>query len=111
MEVAKHFPAAMGVDDFIARLEMALAAYGFTGDNAIGEQVGPFELDQCKPTTPMARSIEQHVHCESVGSISAILCWTRSTCADLTYSTADRRGGVMRYCTNCRGPKLSQPCR
>jgi hypothetical protein len=27
----------MGVDDFIARLEMALAAYGFTGDNAIGE--------------------------------------------------------------------------
>eukprot|EP00879_Flechtneria_rotunda_P029976 GHRR01032452.1.p1 GENE.GHRR01032452.1~~GHRR01032452.1.p1 ORF type:complete len:184 (-),score=53.60 GHRR01032452.1:218-769(-) len=36
-EVAKHFPAAMGVDDFMARLEMALAAYGFTGDNAIGE--------------------------------------------------------------------------
>lgn len=35
MEVAKHFPSALGVDDFIARLEMALAAYGFTGDNAI----------------------------------------------------------------------------
>lgn len=38
MEVSKHFPSAMGVDDFIARLEMALAAYGFTGDNAIGER-------------------------------------------------------------------------
>lgn len=37
LEVAQHFPASMGVDDFIARLEMALAAYGFTGDNAIGE--------------------------------------------------------------------------
>jgi hypothetical protein len=37
VEVARHFPTAMGVDDFIARLEMALAAYGFTGDNAIGE--------------------------------------------------------------------------
>lgn len=37
VEVVKHFPSAMGVDDFIARLEMALAAYGFTGDNAIGE--------------------------------------------------------------------------
>jgi hypothetical protein len=37
IEVANHFPSAMGVDDFIARLEMALAAYGFTGDNAIGE--------------------------------------------------------------------------
>jgi hypothetical protein len=33
--VTKHFPLALGVDDFIARLEMALAAYGFTGDNAI----------------------------------------------------------------------------
>lgn len=37
LEVLKHFPNALGVDDFIARLEMALAAYGFTGDNAIGE--------------------------------------------------------------------------
>jgi hypothetical protein len=36
LEVTKHFPSAMGVDDFMARLEMALAAYGFTGDNAIG---------------------------------------------------------------------------
>jgi hypothetical protein len=37
LQVAKHFPLALGVDDFMARLEMALAAYGFTGDNAIGE--------------------------------------------------------------------------
>lgn len=37
IEVTNHFPSAMGVDDFMARLEMALAAYGFTGDNAIGE--------------------------------------------------------------------------
>lgn len=39
LEVAKHFPTSLGVDDFIARLEMALAAYGFTGDNAIGAWV------------------------------------------------------------------------
>lgn len=38
LEVAKHFPSALGVDDFLARVEMALAAYGFTGDNAIGEE-------------------------------------------------------------------------
>jgi hypothetical protein len=31
-----HFPTAMGVDDFMARVEMALAGYGFTGDNSIG---------------------------------------------------------------------------
>lgn len=35
-EVLKHFPTAMGVDDLMARVEMALAAYGFRGDNTIG---------------------------------------------------------------------------
>ena len=34
--VAKHFPTAIGVDDFLNRLEIALFAYGFTGDNSIG---------------------------------------------------------------------------
>jgi len=33
--VLSHFPSSMGADDFMARVEMALAAYGFTGDNAI----------------------------------------------------------------------------
>lgn len=37
--VSQHFPSSMGADDFMARVEMALAAYGFTGDNAIGEQL------------------------------------------------------------------------
>jgi hypothetical protein len=40
----------MGVDDFIARLEMALAAYGFTGDNAIGELQMLLPISR-KPTT------------------------------------------------------------
>lgn len=35
--IAKHFPTAIGVDDFLNRLEVALFAYGFTGDNSIGE--------------------------------------------------------------------------
>ncbi|KXZ50484.1 hypothetical protein GPECTOR_16g659 [Gonium pectorale] len=34
-EVTKHFPTALSVDDFISRVEVALAGYGFTGDNAI----------------------------------------------------------------------------
>lgn len=33
--ILEHFPTSMGADDFMARVEMALAAYGFTGDNAI----------------------------------------------------------------------------
>ncbi len=35
-EVTKHFPTALSVDDFMSRVEVALAGYGFTGDNAIG---------------------------------------------------------------------------
>ncbi|GFR41691.1 hypothetical protein Agub_g2438 [Astrephomene gubernaculifera] len=34
-EVTKHFPTALSVDDFMARVEVALAGYGFTGDNSI----------------------------------------------------------------------------
>eukprot|EP00195_Chlamydomonas_chlamydogama_P013080 CAMPEP_0202902042 /NCGR_PEP_ID=MMETSP1392-20130828/16012_1 /ASSEMBLY_ACC=CAM_ASM_000868 /TAXON_ID=225041 /ORGANISM="Chlamydomonas chlamydogama, Strain SAG 11-48b" /LENGTH=120 /DNA_ID=CAMNT_0049588723 /DNA_START=111 /DNA_END=469 /DNA_ORIENTATION=- len=34
-EVLKHFPTALGVDDFIARCEVLLSGYGFTGDNSI----------------------------------------------------------------------------
>jgi hypothetical protein len=34
--VLRYFPAALGVDDFIARVETALCGYGFTGENSIG---------------------------------------------------------------------------
>ena len=30
-----HFPTALGVDDFMARVETVLAGYGFTGENSI----------------------------------------------------------------------------
>ncbi|MEW5315489.1 MAG: hypothetical protein WDW38_006914 [Sanguina aurantia] len=33
--VLKYFPSAMGVDDLMGRVEMALAGFGFTGDNSI----------------------------------------------------------------------------
>jgi hypothetical protein len=35
-DVLRHFPTALGVDDFIARVEVALCGYGFTGENSIG---------------------------------------------------------------------------
>ena len=34
--VVNHFNTAMGIDDFLHRLEIALYAYGFNGDNSIG---------------------------------------------------------------------------
>ena len=33
----QHFPTALGVDDWISRVETVLAGYGFTGDNTIGK--------------------------------------------------------------------------
>lgn len=33
--VLSHFSTALGVDDFISRLEIALFGYGFTGENSI----------------------------------------------------------------------------
>ncbi|GAB4823828.1 hypothetical protein N2152v2_010874 [Parachlorella kessleri] len=33
--VTKHFPSALGVDDFMQRLEVALWGYGFQNDNSI----------------------------------------------------------------------------
>jgi hypothetical protein len=35
--VTTHFPTALGVDDFMQRLEVALWGYGFQNDNSIGE--------------------------------------------------------------------------
>ncbi|KIY95506.1 hypothetical protein MNEG_12455 [Monoraphidium neglectum] len=34
--VLAHFPTSLGVDDFISRVEVALSAHGFRGDNSIG---------------------------------------------------------------------------
>ena len=43
--VLRHFPSALGVDDFIARMETALCGYGFTGKNSIGQyKAGTKEL-------------------------------------------------------------------
>ncbi|GIL65559.1 hypothetical protein Vafri_19309 [Volvox africanus] len=33
--ILRFFPTALGVDDFMARVEIALAGFGFTGDNTI----------------------------------------------------------------------------
>lgn len=33
--VQKHFADALSADDFLARVEVALAAYGFRGDNSL----------------------------------------------------------------------------
>ena len=36
-DVTRHFPSALGVDDFMSRLEIALFQHGFQNDNSIGK--------------------------------------------------------------------------
>ena len=36
-KVQEQFAGALGADDFMQRVEMALHAFGFNGDNSIGE--------------------------------------------------------------------------
>ncbi|KAJ9513520.1 hypothetical protein QJQ45_006164 [Haematococcus lacustris] len=33
--IVSHFPSCLGVDDFMARVEVALSGFGFTGENSI----------------------------------------------------------------------------
>lgn len=35
--IKEHFPTVYTIDDLLLRLEMALCAFGFNGDNSIGE--------------------------------------------------------------------------
>jgi len=35
--VQRHFPTSLGVEDFTSRVEIALSAFGFNGNNSIGE--------------------------------------------------------------------------
>jgi hypothetical protein len=35
LQITEHFPSALGVDDYMARVEIALHTYGFTGHNTI----------------------------------------------------------------------------
>ena len=43
--VNNFFPGALGLDDFIARVEIALFNNGFTGQNSIGELHPPVDLN------------------------------------------------------------------
>ena len=43
----QHFPTALGVDDWISRVETVLSGYGFTGDNTIGKRTGHLLCSLC----------------------------------------------------------------
>ncbi len=49
-----HFPSALGADDFIARVEVALHSYGFTGHNSIS----CINLCRDEATAPLKTKIE-----------------------------------------------------
>lgn len=54
MQVTEHFPSALGADDFLARVEVALHSYGFTGHNSIA----CINLCRDEATAPLKTKIE-----------------------------------------------------
>ncbi len=58
--ITSHFPTALGVDDFMARLEVALSGFGFTGENSIGEPSAPSALrtgSRMRPWSSVIRAL------------------------------------------------------
>jgi hypothetical protein len=55
-QVAGYFPTALGVDDFITRVEVVLSGFGFTGDNSIGG-----ELIRSMSAAPAHSTCQRHM--------------------------------------------------
>jgi hypothetical protein len=66
--VLKHFPTALGIDDFIARVEVALCYFGFTGDNTIG---APPQTQTTRTSVP--------VHLSSLFALHSKALWCSSS--------------------------------
>ena len=71
--VAQHFPSALGLDDFLNRLEIALFAYGFTGENCIGALITIFPQMVCT-TAASCLSGFQILTCLVLGTAMSNMC-------------------------------------
>jgi hypothetical protein len=62
--VQRYFPTSLGVEDFVSRVEIALSAFGFNGNNSIGEP-------------PPARGLHWRLASEVLSLCSQNWVWTR----------------------------------
>lgn len=93
--VNKHFPTAIGIDDFLNRLEIALYAYGFNGDNAIAM----VNLCRDEITVSLKNKID-HVFGSSFntnGLGGVLTCGVTGVAAGLSHAPVSKGSGKERY--------------
>jgi hypothetical protein len=93
--VARHFPGALGVDDFLHRLEIALYAYGFHGDNAIAM----VNLCRDEITAPLKSKIDavfgSSFNTNGLGGV--LTCGVTGVSAGLSHAPVSQGSGRERY--------------
>ena len=93
--VRQHFPTALGADDFMQRLEVALFAHGFTGENSIAMS----NLCRDEITSGLKHRID-HVFGSSFntnGLGGVLTCGVTGVKAGLSHSPVSASSGKERY--------------
>ncbi|KAL4520247.1 hypothetical protein Ndes2526B_g01226 [Nannochloris sp. 'desiccata'] len=93
--VANEFPTALGIDDFLHRLEIALYAYGFNGDNAIAM----VNLCRDEITVSLKVKIDQvfgsSFNTNGLGGV--LTCGVTGVAAGLSHAPVSSGSGKERY--------------
>ncbi|GAB4814589.1 hypothetical protein N2152v2_001635 [Parachlorella kessleri] len=94
-QINKHFETALGVDDFMARLEIALYQHGFQNENSIGM----VNLCRDEITHAFKHKIDQVFGSSfTVNGLGALLsCGLVGMGAGLSHSPVDESDGKERY--------------
>ncbi|GBF93708.1 hypothetical protein Rsub_06811 [Raphidocelis subcapitata] len=93
--VLRHFPNALGIDDFMSRVEIALSAHGFRGDNSIAMT----NLCRDEITTVLKDKIESAFggSFNTNGLGAALTCGVTGIKAGLSHSPLSVEDGRERY--------------
>ncbi|PRW45249.1 low-CO2 inducible [Chlorella sorokiniana] len=93
--VQDHFPMALGVDDFLHRMEIALFAYGFNGDNSIAM------VNMCRDevTNTLKHKFDgifgSAFNTNGLGGV--LTCGVSGVAAGLSHAPISRSSGKERY--------------
>jgi hypothetical protein len=89
-KVQTHFPNAMSADDFLARVEVALAAYGFRGDNSLSLT----NVCRDEATGILKSKIDEiYGHSFNINGLGAVLtCGVTGIGAGLSHAPIDSQG-------------------
>lgn len=94
-KIRKHFPTALGVDDFLSRLEIALFSHGFTGENSIAMS----NLCRDEVTSGLKAKIDtvfgSSFNTNGLGGV--LTCGVTGVKAGLSHSPVSATSGKERY--------------